>query len=106
MYLVKWENYDQPTWEPSKNIPEFITNYFEQTGSSDIPAARIKHTKTVGGSKFHLLVWDDSAGGMTWDPESAFQVDNSEGTETYSCNTKKDKERFYYSFLNCYKNAH
>ena len=47
MYLVKWENYDQPTWEPTQNIPEFITNYYEKTGSSDIPAARVKHTKLV-----------------------------------------------------------
>ena len=36
MYLVKWENYDHPTWEPTQNIPEFITNFYEKTGSSDI----------------------------------------------------------------------
>ena len=89
MYLVKWENYDQPTWEPTQNIPEFITNYYEKTGSSDIPAARVKHTKVVGGSKFHLLVWDDPTGGMNWEPESAFHLENSEANETYSCNTKK-----------------
>ena len=47
-YLVKWENYINPTWEPKKNIPEFLTNYFEKTGKSNIPAARIKHTKVVG----------------------------------------------------------
>ena len=48
MYLVKWENYAKPTWEPKENIPPFITNYYEKTGSSNIPNARIKHTKVVG----------------------------------------------------------
>ena len=22
MYLVKWENYEEPTWEPKTNIPQ------------------------------------------------------------------------------------
>ena len=47
-YQVKWENYEQPTWEPKKNIPAFITNYFENTGQTKIPSARVSHTKTVG----------------------------------------------------------
>ena len=47
-YQVKWENYEQPTWEPKKNIPAFITNYFENTGQTKIPSARVSHTKSVG----------------------------------------------------------
>ena len=47
-YEVKWENYEKTTWEPSSNIPTFITNYYERTGKNNIPAARIKHTKVVG----------------------------------------------------------
>ena len=49
-YLVKWENYEEPTWEPKSNIPEFITSYYEKTGQSKIPAARVRHTKIVGKS--------------------------------------------------------
>ena len=59
---MKWENYETPTWEPSGNLPAFITNYYEKTGKSSIPSARVKHTKLVGGSKFHLLVLDSPDG--------------------------------------------
>ena len=48
VYLVKLENYKEPTWEPSKNIPQFITNYYEKTGRNKIPTARVKSTKVVG----------------------------------------------------------
>jgi hypothetical protein len=48
LYLVKWENYEKATWEPMENIPECITNYYENTGQSNIPKARVKHTKVVG----------------------------------------------------------
>ena len=74
MYLIKWENYENPTWEPKANIPEFIINYFEKTGRSDIPTARIKHTKVVGGSKYHLLVWDDADGEMNWEADEASHI--------------------------------
>ena len=77
MYLIKWENYDEPTWEPRDNIPEFILNYYEKTGRSDIPTARIKHTKVVGGSRFHLLVWDDPSGEMNWEEEGAINHQKS-----------------------------
>ena len=30
LYQVKWENYEKPTWEPKKNIPDFLTNHFEK----------------------------------------------------------------------------
>ena len=48
MYLVKWENYEEPTWEPKSNIPQFIINFYEKSGQSTIPSARVKHTKVVG----------------------------------------------------------
>ena len=50
-YLVKFENYENPVWELSTSIPPFIINYYEKTGRSKIPPARIKHTKTVGRSR-------------------------------------------------------
>ena len=93
IYQIKWENYKDPTWEPRSNIPEFLINYYEKTGRSTIPAARIKHTKVVGGSRFHLLVWDDASGEMNWEEDDALEVFDSEETEVYSCNTKKDKDK-------------
>ena len=109
LYLVKWENYDDPTWEPAQNIPEFITNYYERTGKKTVPAARVKHTKvvgmnlrlpelklvkyhiiiTLGGSKFHLLAWDDQSGEMYWEDDKAFNFKDSAENEMYSCNTRK-----------------
>ena len=83
-YLVKWENYVTPTWEPSGNLPAFLTHYYKKTSKSSIPSARVKHTKTVGGSKLHLLVWDSPEG-----EKSAFNFENSEENEAYSCNTRK-----------------
>ena len=60
-YEVKWENYEVSTWEPTVNIPDFLINYYERTGNTKIPAARIKNTKVVGmdeklwkNSKFKL----------------------------------------------------
>ena len=47
-YLVKFENYEKPVWEPRDSIPPFIITYYEKTGNSKIPPARIKHTKTIG----------------------------------------------------------
>ena len=61
----------------------------KKTGKSSIPSARVKHTKTVGGSKFNLLVWDSPEGETYWEEESAFNFENSEENEAYSCNTRK-----------------
>ena len=36
-YQIKWEGYKSETWEPSKNIPTFIKNYYERTGRAKIP---------------------------------------------------------------------
>ena len=49
--------------------------------------------KLWGGSRFHLLVWDDASGEMNWEEDDALEVFDSEETEVYSCNTKKDKDK-------------
>ena len=54
-YLIKWENYEDPTWEPKTNIPEFITNYFDKTGQTKIPTARVSHTKIVGRKSMEMV---------------------------------------------------
>ena len=86
-YLVAWENYDEPTWEPSSNIPSFIINYYEKTGKKTLPPARVSHSKVVGGSKFHLLVWDSPDGEVYWEEENAFQLGDER--EEFTCNTRK-----------------
>ena len=88
-YLIKWENYELPTWEPKANIPSFLVNYYERTCKNTIPPARVSHSKVVGGSKFHLLTWDSPDGETYWEEEQAFQFENSEECEEYSCNTRK-----------------
>ena len=42
-----------------------------------------------GSSKYHLLVWDDSAIGMCWEPSTALNIPGSESINEYSCNTRK-----------------
>ena len=53
-YLVRFENYEKPVWEPKSSIMPFILTYYEKTGNSKIPPARIKHTKTVGKAFYNL----------------------------------------------------
>lgn len=46
----------------------------------------------TGGSKYHLLVWDDSAGEMCWEESDALCIENAL-EDVYSCNTRKDKDK-------------
>ena len=43
-----------------------------------------------GGSKFHLLVWDDEEGEMFWQEDAGLDIP---GLETYTCNTRKDRDK-------------
>ena len=42
MYLVKWEGYDEETWEPEDNMKcdELIEKYFEDKGTRRIPSMK------------------------------------------------------------------
>ena len=108
-YKIKWEGYKQETWEPSKNIPVFIKNFYERTGRSKIPSPYVKHTKqigtmsinlitirflsAIGTAKLHLLFWEDKEGvhDVYWEMEEAFSVDGE--IPVFSCNTQKDKDK-------------
>jgi len=110
MKILAWSQKvtHKKTWEPQNNIPQFIIDYFERTGNNNISQARIKNTKVIGkfmlkrnqlckqsskgGSKYHLLVWDDKDGKMFWEEEPAMHLD-SLNSETYTCNTQKDKDK-------------
>jgi hypothetical protein len=47
----------------------------------------------LGGSKFHLLVWDDEAGEMFWEADDGLNIEALQENETYNCNTRKDKDK-------------
>ena len=51
-YHIKWQGYSTTTWEPRKNIPKFIRDYFERTGKSNLPNPRILDTRTCGEISF------------------------------------------------------
>ena len=57
-YHIKWENYEETTWEPEDNFPLVFRNFYNKTGKQIIPQPRIKHTKKVGSKIFHLLSWE------------------------------------------------
>ena len=89
MFLVKWLGYDKTTWEPMKNIPRFIIDFFEKNGSALIPRPRIKSTKKVGNGKYFLLTWEQSSEPDTYVPESDFVISPAEEETLASCNTRK-----------------
>ena len=89
LFLVQWQGYEVMTWEPEKNIPQFIIKYYEKNGSADIPKPRIKSTKNVGSGKHYLLTWDSSDEPDYYVPESDFIISPEEEVRMTSCNTKK-----------------
>ena len=50
--------------EPEENIPGFIKKFYEKKSNlgKTLPAPTIKHTKTIGGIKYHYLKWDNKEG--------------------------------------------
>ena len=46
----------------------------------------------TGGSKYHLLVWDDVEGEMCWEEDNALHIEDSP-KEAYECNIRKDKDK-------------
>ena len=92
-YHIKWENYDETTWEPAENIPKVFRDYFDRTGRQDLPTPRIKHTKKIGNTKYHLLSWED--GTNTWAEEEEFQFKGSSEiqADNFSCQTRKEKDK-------------
>ena len=53
-YHVKWKGYQTTTWEPSKNIPKFIKDFYKKTGKSKLPKPRILDTRTCG--EYNILI--------------------------------------------------
>ena len=47
-FHIKWASYTTTTWEPAKNIPKFIRDYYSRTGSFLLPKPRILDTRVSG----------------------------------------------------------
>ena len=69
LFLVKWSSFpeSEATWEPEKNIPQFILKYYAETSKfgKPLPEPRIKHTKKVSNKSevFHYLEWGNESSG-------------------------------------------
>ena len=94
-FLVKWAGFprSEATWEPEKNIPKFITKYYENSENlgKKLPEPRIKETKKVanGAEIFHYLEWGSETAGE-WVADSLFDLDADTVIEDISsCNTRK-----------------
>ena len=38
-------------------------------------------------------MWDDESGEMFWEEDDAFQIAGTDGIDSYTCNTRKDKDK-------------
>lgn len=68
-YHIKWESYQETTWEPEKNIPSSIRNYYDRTGNSRIPVPKVKEARRAGTTVQYELVWTEDSSLPDWDPE-------------------------------------
>ena len=86
--LVKWEGYQNPTWEPLSNMPSFIRKFLNLNGCGKILDPIIKHEKLIDGNKHVMLEWTTDAGekDVLWHA----LVEAGEEDE-FKCDTKKDK---------------
>ena len=96
-YLIEWEGYKERTWEPEKNIPKFITNFYETTGINKIPKPRVKSVKKAGSASYYLLSWDGSDQSDQYISENDFLIKRANENDVASvsddqgqqCNTRK-----------------
>ena len=101
-YLTKWSGFPEEasTWEPSDNVPKFIRDYYKGDScrlNIKLPNPTIKHTKTVGNTKYHFLTWDGSKGGE-WLKDDFFDIIDEKGetvtvTQEEICNTRKSRDK-------------
>ena len=92
-YKIKWGSYEETSWEPETNIPKIFRDFYDRTGIQELPSPRIKHTKTIGNTEYHLLSWDDWSKTWAQDSEFCFKGSKENLKETFSCQTRKDKDK-------------
>ena len=47
-FLIRWEGYEEETWEPSSNIPDFMVTYYKKTGNGKVPTPRVAGVRKKG----------------------------------------------------------
>ena len=96
-YHIKWEDYSETTWEPLRNIPSYIREYYEQTGNGKLPSPKVKEARRNGSTVQYELVWTEDESLPDWDPEKHILLQEPEpapaSQEKRSCNTRKDRDR-------------
>ena len=101
-YLVKFAGFPEEAccWEPIKNLPVFIVEYYrnEENLGHPIPVPKVKRTKQVGSNEIFLdLEWSsESSSGDTFATEELFDLNAdilcSEAMKS-SCNTRKVRDK-------------
>lgn len=101
-YCIKWLGFpeDQSLWEDESVVPGFIAQYYNSDRTrlgKKLPNPKIKATKQVGDSTYHLLSFEGEAG-RDWLHEDLFKVLDEYGEETLieiesSCNTRKSRDK-------------
>ena len=47
-FHIKWKGYTTTTWEPAKNIPKFMRDFYARTGIGKLPNPRILESRSYG----------------------------------------------------------
>ena len=90
-FKVKFQGKEEEIWLNEKFIPEFLRQYFDSTGSTDVPNPKITSRKKIRDGEEIRLGWNVPDGeeypisNEAANPESVYQKLES------SCNTKKQK---------------
>ena len=94
-YNIKWEDYDETTWEPACNIPKFIRDYYESTGNGKIPTPRVREVNSVGSVSQYEHFWSNSEDLPLWDPQQHVLIEPAEIelVQDRVCNTRKDRDK-------------
>ena len=99
-YKIKWMDFpnEEATWESEACVAKFIQMYYSDPSKlgSKLPDPVIKHSKTIGNSKYHYLGWSGEKGGR-WLGEDFFTVASEDGgimsTIKSACDTRKSRDK-------------
>ena len=96
-YQLKIRDFETTLWEPKKNIPPFIVDYYEKTKKTTIPLPRIKSERKIGSQREIQLSWgEDDENLEEFIPISDLVVPDKEYEKLeVSCNTRKNIARIY-----------
>ena len=91
-YKVKFQGKDEEIWLNEKFIPDFLKQYFDRTGSNDIPDPKITSRQKMRESEQIRLAWNVEDGETYATPsQDRMDPDKVYNKLESSCNTKKQK---------------